>query len=73
MRSVIVAAYAQGWDGCPQNVGMHATPLPAAVGTRVSRRSRALRHAPATGLQLFSLFDDDGVFETIGASYGRAR
>jgi hypothetical protein len=73
MGLVALAVYAHEWDGCSQNVGMQtALPLVTA-GTRVIRRAGALDHASATGLQLLSLFDDDGVFERIGASYGRER
>jgi hypothetical protein len=72
MGLVALAVYAHEWDGCSQNVGVHTALLLVAVGTHVSRRSRASGPA-STGLQLLSLFDDDGVFERIGASYGRER
>jgi hypothetical protein len=73
MGSVAVAAYAEEWDGRSQHVGVHTALLLVAVATHVSRTSRAAGPTSATGLQLLSLFDDDGVFERIGASYGRER
>jgi hypothetical protein len=73
MGSLADAGYAQEGDECSQNVELHTALLLVSVETHVSRRSRASGAASATGFQLLSLFDDDGVFERIGASYGRER
>jgi hypothetical protein len=73
MGSVTVARHAHEADGGSQNVEMHTALLLVSEETHVSRRSRASGAASATGFQLLSLFDDDGVFERIGASYGRER
>ena len=72
MRSVAVGGHSQGLDGSSQNVGVH-TALLLSAGTRISRSSGRWAAASATGFLLLSFLDDDGLFERIGASYGRER